>query len=376
MKIAFIVTALTIGGAEMMLLKILEHIDRQRFEPYVISLQTSGEVGPKIEALGIPVIALNLKPHLPNPFRFFSLTRYLREINPDIVQTWMYHADLIGGIAARLVSCKQVVWGVRNSNLDPRLNKRSTLGVVKTCAMLSSKVPDKILTCSRQAMEIHVSEGYVAKKMHVIPNGFDMSRFQADVNSRISLRSELGLSDDAPLVGLMARYDPQKNHQGFIKAAALINQQMPSVHFVLAGNGIDQSNSALTESILAHNLASYVHLLGRRDDMPRLMAALDVLASSSDGEAFPNVIGEAMASEIPCVVTDAGDSAEIVGDFGRVVRIGDMQDLADKVLELLSLPQYLRSDLGKKARNRVKSKYEIGNIVNSYMDFYERLLVL
>lgn len=373
-RIVFITTGLSTGGAEAMLLKLLEHIDRQRFEVQVISLTSLGEVGPRIAQLGIPVQAIGMTPGRPGVLSVLRLVRLLRNVRPDIVQTWMYHADLIGGVAARLAGCKRVVWALRNSNLSEELTKRSTLMVVRACAFLSSWLPRQILSCSTRAGAVHVGVGYRQDKIRVIPNGFDLARFRQDDAARNAVRQELGLPDDSGLVGLMARYDPQKNHAGFVEAAALISKAMPDVHFVLAGSGVDRENPALKAAIDAHGLDHCMHLLGRRDDMPRLMAALDVLASSSYGEAFPNVLGEAMACGVPCVVTDVGESAEIVGETGRVVKSGDMQGLAQHIVELLRLPAEEETVLGLRARARVETRYEIGLVARSYEAFYEQLV--
>ena len=303
------------------------------------------------------------------------LVSQLSKIKPDLVQTWMYHADLLGGLAARLAGCRFVVWGLRNSNLDVKLTKRSTLMVVKVCAALSSWLPAKILSCSRRAGEVHAAAGYRAEKIQVIPNGFDLERFQPNEAARLAVRLELRLTPETLLVGLMARFDPQKNHSGFIAAAAIICREIEGTRFVLAGGKVENSNSALQEAIHANGLDESMHLLGRRDDMPRLMAALDVLASSSSfGEAFPNVLGEAMACGVPCVVTDVGDSAEIVGESGRVVQSGDMPNMAAHIIDLLRLPPSTRSALGRKARTRVESYYEIGRVARLYELFYERLV--
>lgn len=373
-KIAFIITGLSTGGAEMMLLKLLQHIDRDRFDAFVISLTTKGELASRIEALGIPVLALGMNRSLPNPLLLFRLAWHLRAFKPDIVHTWMYHADLLGGLAAHLAGCCRVVWGIRHSNLSKTENKRSTLAVVKLCAWLSRWVPHKILSCSSRAMQVHIDVGYQANKLSVIPNGFDLSRFQPDVSARKAVREELGLAESALLVGVIARFDPQKNHLGFIDAAACLHQQLPQVHFVLAGKDVDATNSALMKAIDAAGLKSCMHLLGRRDDIPRLMAAFDVLASPSHGEAFPNVLGEAMACGIPCVVTDAGDSAEIVADTGRSVSVADMPALANELFALLTLPLDKRAVLGEKARARVQAEYEIGHVASLYQAFYEQVL--
>lgn len=375
MKIALVITGLGTGGAEIMLLKLLQHIDRKRFEPTVISLVGMGEIGPRIAALGIPVHALGMRRGVPNPLMLFALARLLRRVNPDMVHTWMYHADLLGGLAARLARYSNVVWGLRHSNLSRTENKLSTLMVVRACALLSHWLPARILSCSTRAKKVHAAVGYPKEKIHVIPNGFELDRFQPDAAARDSVRNELGLPGETPLVGLIARYDPQKNHAGFIEAAARLNTVRPDVHFLLAGGGVDGSNVTLQAALAKYaGLQARMHLLGRRDDMPRLMAALDVLVSTSHGEAFPNVLGEAMACGVPCVVTNVGDSAEIVGATGRVVPAGDMEGLARQLLVLLQLDLEDKVALSQQARARVAAEYEIGHVTRLYQAFYEQLL--
>lgn len=374
MNLTLIITNLATGGAETMLLKLLEHMNRTRFQPTVISLIGLGEIGPRIQALGIPVHTLGMARGLPSPLALLRLVRLLRQLQPDIVHTWMYHADLMGGLAARLTGRSRVIWCIRHSNLSKTENKVSTLRVVNLCARLSAWVPAQIISCSTRAKEVHAAVGYRADKLHVIPNGFELDRFTPNAAARASVRAELGVAADAPLVGLIARYDSQKNHAGFVEAAALVAAQLPQVHFVLAGKDVDASNSVLQAAIAQHGLQERMHLLGRRDDVPRLMAALDVLASSSHGEAFPNVLGEAMACGVPCAVTDVGDSADIVGSTGRVVPAGDMQGLAREVLALLQLPPAQRAALGQQARQRVQDHYEIGHVTRLYEACYERVL--
>lgn len=376
MRITYVITGLGTGGAETMLLKLLRNLDRSRFDPSVITLTEKGDVGPCIEALGISVVALGMKPGVPNPLALFSLIRHLRRIKPDLVNTWMYHADFMGSIAARLAGCRKVVWGLRHSDLSRNDDKRSILLIAKVCAALSSWLPTQILSCSMRGKAVHAAIGYRADKIHVIPNGFDLERFHPDNSSRDSVRTELGLPLDAPLVGLVGRYNPQKNHAGFIEVATQVNAQLPQTHFVLAGAGIDWGNDELGTIIDAHGLRECIHLLGRRDDMPRLMAALDVLVSaSSHGEAFPNVLGEAMACGVPCVVTDVGDSAEIVDGAGRVADVGDMEGLARHLMEVLRLSSSERRALGEQARVRIATEYEIGKVVELYQCFYERLMI-
>jgi glycosyltransferase involved in cell wall biosynthesis len=373
LKIVFIITNLSTGGAEMMLLKVLERLD-SRFSPYVISLTSLSEIGPRIQALSIPVEALGMKPgRVPNPIAFTRLVGRLKILKPEVVHTWMYHANLLGGLAAQLAGVPAVGWAIHYSNLSRRYNKYSTLAVMKICSLLSAWLPDQILSCSEAARRIHVAYGYPAEKMLVVPNGFDTTLFQPDTAARIRIREELGISVETPLVGLIGRFDPQKNHFGFVKAAAHLHRLLPNVHFLLAGKGVDQKNDSLVCAIEQAGLIGSINLLGLRSDVHSLMAALDVYASSSYGEAFPIVVGEAMACGVPCVVTDIGDSAYIVGDTGRVVPPGDMAGLAVALEAVLTLPPMERIALSERARARVVAHFEIGAVVKRYEAFYEEL---
>ena len=372
-SLVFVITGLGTGGAETMLLKLLEQLDRGRFEAHVISLTTLGDIGPRIQALGIGVEALGMHPLQPSPWRFMWLVRRLKALQPDVVQTWMYHADLIGGLAARWAGVRRVVWGIRNTNLDPDKTKWTTRAVVRLCSRLSGHLPMKIVSCSDVAARVHGQRGYDAGKMLVIPNGFDLSRFVPDARCRPQVRAELGLAPGVPLVGMVARCDPMKNHMGFIQAAAAVRQQLPAAHFVMIGGGVDVGNASLSAAISAADLGGAVHLLGLRHDIPRLMAALDVLALPSHGEAFPNVLGEAMACGVPCVTTDVGDAAYIVGTSGHVVPVGDMAALADKIVQLLRLGPALLEQRRIDARVRIGELFDIRRVVRQYEDLYAAL---
>jgi glycosyltransferase involved in cell wall biosynthesis len=375
--ITHIITDLSTGGAEIMLLKLLSQLDRRRFTARVISLTTSGPIGDRLEALGVPVQALGMRPGSPDPRAVFRLAGMLRMRSspPALVQTWMYHADLLGGIAARLAGHAPVIWGIRNSNLDVVRSRRSTRWTVRICALLSRWAPRRIVSCSETARRIHVKLGYASDKMIVIPNGFNLDLFCPDMQAGVSVRQELKIPVRAKLVGLVARFDPQKDHHSFIQAAAEIKAGLPETHFLLCGDGITWENALLAGWIDAQGLRDHFHLLGRREDMPRLSAALDVACSSSAyGEAFSNVLGEAMACGVPCAVTDVGDSAYIVGDTGKVVAPNDPHALAGAVMELLELPADRCLELGQAARLRMQQSFDIRAVVNQYEQLYSSLL--
>jgi glycosyltransferase involved in cell wall biosynthesis len=247
---------------------------------------------------------------------------------------------------------------------------------MNVCAKISGWVPRRILACSTRGQTVHVEAGYNAEKIEVIPNGFDLDRFKPNTAARNAVRAELNISPESLLVGLIARDNPQKNILGFIDAAARVHKVLPESHFLLAGLGIDETNLQITEKISSSCLKKHAHLLGRREDIPRLMASLDILVSSSScGEGFPNVLGEAMACGVPCVVTDVGDSAEIVGSSGRVVEEGNMANLAHNIVDVLQAPLIKKMALGKEARERINSNYKITDVVRRYETFYDELLM-
>jgi glycosyltransferase involved in cell wall biosynthesis len=373
LRIVLIITGLSTGGAELMLHKLLQNLDVGRFAPHVISLGMKGVVGPSLEAIGIPVTALEMKPGITSIRKVIPLISKLRALKPDVVHTWMYHADLLGGISSRIAGIKALAWGIRHADLSQSANKRTTLWVVRMCARLSSWIPRKILVNSQVARIAHEAIGYAADKMVVIPNGFDLERFVPSPSARIKLRSELGLDSSTLLVGVIGRFHLQKNQMGFVQVMAELQDIQPNLHFVLAGLGVDADNHRLVSAIRAAGVSRVCHLLGPRTDIPHLMAALDILALPSVGEAFPNVVGEAMACEVSCVVTDVGDSAWIVGNTGRVVPAGDMSGMALAIHDLLMMPADQRAALGLAARERVGSMFEIGTVVKQFEAFYESL---
>ena len=371
--ITHIITDLDSGGAEESLYKLLKNIDSNVFKSDVISLTEQGTVGGKIEALGIPIKSLGMKSGVPNPLAILKLARYLYIHQSDIIQTWMYHADLIGGLAAKLGGNRPVVWNIRNTDLNSQRVKRMTIMIARLSAWLSHYLPEKIITNSKVAYEAHTRLGYCKEKMLVIPNGFDLDTYKPDPSARKTVRHELGLENEALLIGIFARFDPQKDHANFIQAAALLHKKYPETHFLLCGAEITRENKMLLQWIETSRLDACFHLLGQRNDIPLLTAALDIATLSSIGEAFPNVIGEAMACGIPCVATDAGDIAYIIGETGIIVSPSDSQALAKGWVQMIDLGYSGRRKLGAKARQRIQREFQIDKIVRQYESLYKSL---
>lgn len=370
----FVVTGLSTGGAEMMLFKLIRAMDRGRFPPAVVSLIDKGALGERIEALGVPVHTLGMSRSIASMARLRVLSRLITEARPDIVQGWMYHANLVASLAAAMArGPASVLWGVRAS-LDGHENERRSTAAVIRIGAWASRFTNGIVYNSRTSARQHEGLGYVRTRSQVIPNGFDCAEFHPDESAGPALRAELRIGSETLLVGCLGRFHPVKDHATFMDAAGRALQKDRRLHFVLAGSGVDAANMALATAIARHGLSGHVHLLGERRDVPAVTAALDVACSSSAwGESFPNVLGEAMACAVPCVTTNVGESAEIVGTCGIAVPPRDPNALASAIVELAALDPVERIRLGLLARGRIEQDYSIQAIADRYEQYYRRI---
>jgi glycosyltransferase involved in cell wall biosynthesis len=266
-----------------------------------------------------------------------------------------------------------VIWNIRCGKPDPAIHKRATYWTSRACAAASSVTPARIICCSQAALEGHAAAGYDRSKMVVVPNGFDTAAFRPDARWRVSVRNELGLPAEALLIGMIARFDAAKDHATFCRAAAIVSRANPHVHFVLCGPQITAGNRALMSCVEEVGIAQRCHLLGPRSDVPRLMASLDILVSSSLVEGFSNVLGEAMSSAVPCVATDVGDSRLIVGDTGYVVPVRAPELLARNVMAMIEMGTERRTLMGAAARRRVTEKFSLAAAARKYEMTYEEL---
>lgn len=376
LKVLHIITGLSLGGAETMLAKVLAASPREEVENAVVALGPRGPMADRIEALGVPLICLGasraLGGLLSAPSSLARLICQMRKEHPDVVQCWMYHANLFGGIAARLAGKPPVVWGLRQSNLDPARTKVTTRLIARLGARFSRSLPVRILACADAVKTVHQAMGYDGSHIDVIPNGFDTTVFHSDHEARASIRRELGIADDALVIGLPARFDPQKDHATFLAAASKVLSASIDAIFVLCGEGTTASNGALATLISASGLQrTAIRLLGERRDMPAVMAAFDVVVSASAfGEGFPNVLGEGMAAGAIPVATDSGDSRIIIDGIGFIVPPCNVDALAKAMLTALNLPPDERAHRAEAGRTRVAQNYDINVIARRYVELW------
>ena len=375
-KTVHIISSLYTNGAEMMLLKLLSKMDKTKFSNVVISLTEKrkvGDLGCLIEDLGVPVYYLNMnRKSLSNILKILFVTKLIYKEKPQIIQTWLYHSDLLGLLIGKLLRVPNILWNIRSANMDLAHYHKLTTYVVRALAKLS-RYPNAVIVNSNAGLKLHQERNYRPKRWEVISNGFDLKHFCPDPSQRIKLRKSLGLDENTILIGNVARFDPMKDHSTFLKAVKLLLETFPEAHAVLIGRKVSNETPFFKEMVKELLIRDNVHLLGERRDINHLLSALDIFSLSSSSEGFPNVIGEAMACGVPCVVTDVGDSAIIVGDTGRLVPAKDPKALAEAWGDLIRRGPEYRQNLGQEARKRIEINYDLPHIVGKYEKLYEEL---
>ncbi|OAJ53701.1 hypothetical protein A6V36_35720 [Paraburkholderia ginsengiterrae] len=387
MKVFHIISGLGVGGAEICLCRFVEQSQKSGIRHVVVSLSGEGNLAPRLRSAGCEVIALNMGKSWRFFYTLFELIRLIRNVDPDVIQTWMYHADFVGGLAmctsrifdwldfGRHPIRPALVWGVHHTAF-PKFREGLVLGAVaRLCACLSSVVPDAIICCADAARVSHVRHGYCSKKIHLVRNGFDTALFKPLARARHELRNKLGLPVDCRLVGIAGRYHAIKDIGNFIDAVAIVGAQEPDIQFVMMGHGLSQDNDHLKNRIAVKGLESRVHLIGPTKEIQNSLAGLDIFCLSSRSEGLPTVIGEAMSCGVPCVATNVGDTAALIGDTGVVVPPEDSKRLADGILAVANLSTTERHDLGQRARNRILRNFQLRTACQSYLRLYGRLNV-
>lgn len=372
MRIIHIIVGLNVGGAETMVRRLIESDPTTSYSTVVVSLTSLGVIGESLRARGVRVHTLGMSSAWDFPITLWRLVKLIRQYRPRIVQTWMYHADLLGGVAARLAGSCAIVWGIRSTNI--RQGPLSvTFWLVRLCAICSHIVPHRIICAAKSAKAKHIKLGYAAHKMIVIPNGFDFSAFDRHIHSRAKARMELGFNDSEIVVGAVGRFDPLKDFHNFVTAASYLAAKRRNVKFLMVGRNIEWSNHTLRGWIEDEGLVKDFQLVGEQSDVPYFLSAMDIFCLSSVSEAFPNVVVEAMAMGLPCVVTRAGDAADILGDDEFVVPVKDSASLSEALLRMCDLTPETRRELGARGARKVREEYEIKDVRQKYEDIYAEI---
>ncbi|MDB5888916.1 MAG: glycosyltransferase [Rhodocyclales bacterium] len=372
MRVLFISSGLGVGGAETALERLIPYLQAKRVVCEVASLREIGEVGARMLAVGISIHAIGMQPPKPSLKGLWRLFRLIRHFKPDVIQGWMYHGNIAAQIA-RLAAPRAVVLGAIHQTLvRPEMDPWTTRAVIRLDALLSH-LANRTIYVAHGAAEQHVARGYSKRAAMVVPNGFDTQRFAPDSETRRARRAELRFSDADFVIGTVGRYHPVKDHAGFLRAAIEVAQRFAHVRFVMAGAGLDMHNVELAPLLMHRALHGRVSMLGARDDVPRLMQALDLFVLSSLSEGLPNVVAEAMSCGVPCVVTRVGDASWMVGDSGWVVAPQNSVELAAGMVEAIEAGPEQLAMRGTAARARIGAELAIEGVAQRYLDLYRNL---
>lgn len=370
MKIVHIIIGLNVGGAELMLKRLVLNSQRNgEFQHEIISLTDLGVVGSDLRKQGISVYTLGMTSILKLPTIFLKLKKIIKQIDPNVVQTWMYHADFLGGIAAKQVGIDNIIWGIRTTDVTQGAS-RLTILLRSLCAKLSYRIPKKIVCAAHVSKELHEKIGYDATKMIVIPNGFELDKLVATDEDRKQLRQELNLLDTTVVIGSVGRFNEVKNQRLFVEIAALLVKEFPDLKFMMVGRDNDKNNQTLIEWLQEYSLEEHFRLLGQRSDIPRCLKAMDIFCLHSKTEGFPNVLGEAMAVGVLPVALDVGESRYLINNKQL---IASNENELVLLLKKIICGKMLNDDIRNKNYIRIKDDFSISNIVNMFEDLYREI---
>lgn len=363
MRILHLISGLGNGGAEGVLYRVAT-CDAEN-EHIVMTLSGEAYYGPRLRLRGVPVISIPVARGAWALLGLFRALVNIRRIKPDVIQTWMYHADLLGGFMALFCGRPPVIWGIRCTDVQGK-----TSFIRQLCARLSHYLPSRILINSHCGASAHQSIGFDRAKIVVVPNGFDTSLLRPCSKARQRIRDEFGFSASDFLIGMVARWHPHKDHASLLEGLAAFSRTARIAwRCILVGPGISAENAELVALIRCHGLSEKVVLAGPRENIAEIMNALDLhVLPSMFGEGFPNVVGEAMACAVPCVVTDLGDSPFVVGESGWIVPVRAPRELSHALMEAGRVYEN-RSEWNQRrmeSRARIEREFSLGRMLDAF----------
>lgn len=371
MRIIHIISSLGNGGAEATLYKICKH--DKTYEHIVISLTGPGKYYSLLKKLGVDTHCLNIN-FFTIFIKFFSLLKLIKFFKPNIVQTWLIHADFIGGIAAKLAGIKNIIWNIRYTDLKFGKSKLTSLIILKISKYLSFFIPISIILNSKKALKLYKIKGYDKKKFIFIPNGYDLSILKHNKLQRERFRDKLRIKKNVILIGNISRYDPKKDHPNLIKAINLFKLKKYNFLCILVGHKITKHNVKLNSLIKKFELSDKVKLLGQSENVLQILNGIDIYVhSSAFGEGFPNVVAEAMSCKTPCIVTDVGDASHIVGKTGWVVPPNNpimFCKAIEKAINQIGTKQWNKKK--QDCRLRIKNHFGIKKMIRNYNNLWSK----
>jgi glycosyltransferase involved in cell wall biosynthesis len=371
-SILFLIPILSIGGAERQLVILAAGLKRLGYAVKVAVFSGGGALESDLRREKVPIVNLGKSSRWNMPFHYFHLIGLLRQEHPKVLFSYMSLANDWSILVKPWVPATRIIWGVRVSELN--LNDYDWQG--RLTYHLEAKLArfaNQIICNSYEGLSVAVKRGFSSNKIIVIPNGINVDYFRPLRTHREQFRRECGIKKTEKLIGLIARLNPMKDHSTFLQAAGLLARERNDVRFVCVGSGPKSYEAKLRKLAADLGLDNILIWIGSRHDMQFVYNGLDVLTlSSSYGEGFANVIGEAMACGVPCVVTDVGDSALIVDDLGEVVPARDPVELKNGMIRILRRIDKEKRMLSEDNRRRIANEFSVDTMINRTVDVLEQ----
>jgi glycosyltransferase involved in cell wall biosynthesis len=360
-----------VGGAELFLLKLITQIQNE-FDCYIIFLSGEGELLEQFKKVTKKAYILEISTNIFSIYKNFKYTiKIIKDVKPDIVHTWLFISDIFGGSAAFVTNVSKIIWSIRQSNITYSQNKLHTYLLSRVCGMLSYIIPHKIISCSEVAKNEFIMNSFYKQSITlVIPNGYNLKKLVYDKIYRQKFRDEFSFKDSNKIIGIIGRYDIQKGFDNFIKIAKFVSKSIPDTNFIFVGPDCTMENKELTSLIDQNNLTSKSYLLGPRNDIKNVLCGFDLLIMPSRGEAFPNVLCEAMSLGTLVIATNVGEIPIILQDIQKTYPPGANQEMANEGIRLLHLCDFEKGKLSSELRNRIIERYDIDIVIRKYMDTY------
>jgi glycosyltransferase involved in cell wall biosynthesis len=366
MKILHIITSLGLGGAESVLYRLVAN-DKKN-ESVIISLTGHSYYSDLFKSIGVEVYHIDLKNNFLNPKDIFELIFLVKKVSPDIIQTWMYHANLIGGLVSFFFSRKKIYWNLRAS-FNTKTNTLNSNILFRISVFFSYILPFKIICCSKSVKINHEELGFNKKKMVTINNGYDINYLFDNKKLRQNQHLRFQFNDDMKIFGTAARFHPDKDFHNLLKSFCILKSKgIEKFRLLLVGENVTNQNIELTTLIKNFNLSEHVLLLGVQKNIVEFMNSIDIYVLSSKSEGFPNVLAEAMACKIPCITTNVGEAKDIVRDHGWVVP-SQMPNLLADALSCAAFEIENKCKWQKRkdeCRKIIVNNYSLSRMINNY----------
>ena len=375
MRVVHCITGLRGDGAQRMLLRLAGGLQSRGIDNVVVSLSSREPLADAFEARGIRVYSLDMSTIFRGLFALRTLKNLINELAPDVLQGWMYHANLVTTLVRPLTRRSvPVLWNIRRGTDDVRERKFVTRVVIRANAWLSSRA-ERIVYCTRESRDQHEALGFYHRNGVVIGNGFDVERFARSQEFRKLIRERYDVADTDILIGNIGRDDSAKGRTYLIEAFAEVMKRVPQARLMLVGRGMSEANPELRRLLVSSGVAPRVILVGEYSPISELYSAMDILCSSSVTEGFPNVIGEAMCCELPCVASDVGNVRALLDGIGLVVPPRSAPRLAHALISMCEEDRAAWRDRGARARARIAELYSLSVVVGSYASLYREVVL-